>query len=79
VEWLVISRRVGDADTEPPGCEPHGQRDRNRIELGGTNAVTDRFPEIVAVAVRYREPVIKEREMEFSPLQCASDILVVFA
>ena len=79
VERLVIRRRIGHADAEPARRKPHRQRNCNRIQLGGANSMPDRFPEIVAIAIRYREPVIKERQMELSPLQGPSDVFVIFA
>ena len=77
VERLVVRGRAGGAEPEPARRRAHHREDGDRVHLHHPHAVAHRLGEVVAEAVRHREAVVEEREMELAVLQGAGDPAVV--
>ena len=77
VERLVVRRRAGRAEPEPPRLRPHHRQHGHRVHLHHPHPVTHRFPVVVAEAIRHREAIVEEREVELAVLEGAGDPPVV--
>ena len=77
VERLVVGAGIGRAEAQPLGRHPHHGQDGDRIHLDAADAVLDRMGVIAAIAVRHRQPIVEEPQMEAPGFQDAADAAVV--
>ena len=77
VERLEIGGGAGRAKPEPFGRHAHHREDGDRIHLHAADAVGDGVRMIAAVAVRHRQAIVEEADMELPGLQHAGDVTIV--
>ena len=77
VERLVIGGRTGRGEPELLGDHAHRGQDHDRIHFHAADAIFDGVGVIVAVAVRHRQPIVEERQVEFSGFEDPGDLLIV--
>jgi len=77
MERFVVGGRAGGAESEPRGRHAHRHQAGDRVHLHAADAVLDGVHVIVAIAVRHRQAIIEESEMEFARLQHAPDFLII--
>ncbi len=77
VERLEVGGGAGRAETQPFGRHAHDGEDGDRVHLHAANAVGDGVRMVAAEAVRHRQAVVEEADMELSGLQHARDVPVV--
>ena len=77
VERFEIGGRTGGAEAETFRRHAHHREHGDRVHLHAAYAMLDRVAMVVAVAVRHREPIVEEAEVELAFLQHAADGAVV--
>ena len=77
VKGLEIGGRIGAAETETARREPHRGHQGYEVELDHPNALAEGLRHVVAVAVRHRETIVEECEVELAGLEGAGDTLEV--
>ena len=77
VERFEIGGGAGGAETQALGRHAHHCEHGDRVHLHAADAVLDRVAMVVAVAVRHRQTVVEEAEVELAFLQHAADGAVV--
>ena len=76
VERLVVGRRVCRPEPQVLGSHAHRHQHDNGVKLDAANAIFDRVRVVVAVAIRHRQPVVEERQVEFPRLEHPGDLAI---
>ena len=77
MERLVVGGGICGAEPQPFRCHTHHGEDGERVHLHTADAVRDRVRVVAAVAVRHRQTIVEEADMELARFEHAGDVAVI--